>query len=36
MDVLIQPVTNWWHSFCLLITNFFTTIGPREYSYLLI
>ncbi len=36
MDAIIQPVTTWWRAFSLMIGDFFVTLGPREYSYILI
>lgn len=36
MDRITQPVSDWWRAFSLLVSEFFQTMGPREYSYVLV
>lgn len=36
MEAIIQPVTDWWRAFSLLVSDFFNNIGPKEYGYILV
>ncbi len=36
MDAVIQPVTQWWRAFSGMLFDFWRTMGPAQYGYLLI
>lgn len=36
MGAVIDPITSWWAAFSSLIVDFYVTMGPREYGYILI
>lgn len=36
MGAITEPVSNWWRAFSKLVAEFFQTMGPQEYSYILV
>lgn len=36
MNGISEPVAAWWGAFSLMISDFFTNMGPKEYGYILV